>query len=106
MIRERNAETLGGSFTVASDGARWLYTGALTFADAAGVLAATQALLLPREGVVDCAGMAVADSAAVAVLLALKRRAAAEGATLALANIPAPLAALAEVYGVDGILAA
>ena len=55
-------------------------TGALTFADAASVLAATHAMSLPREGVVDCAGIVVADSAAVSVLLALKRRAAAEGA--------------------------
>jgi phospholipid transport system transporter-binding protein len=106
MMKERNAGTVDGGFTPVSSGARWVCTGALTFADAADVLAATQAMALPRDGVVDCAGIVVADSAAVAVLLALKRRAAAEGSALAFANLPAQLSALAAVYGVDTILAA
>jgi ABC-type transporter Mla MlaB component len=106
VIRERNAGTVGGSFTAVANGARWVYTGALTFADAGRVLGAARAMPLPRDGVVDCAGIVVADSAAVAVLLALKRRAAAEGGALAFVHIPAPLVALAAVYGVEPILAA
>ena len=46
------------------------------------------------------------DSSAVAVLLALKRRADEEGKPLRFAHVPAALAALAEVYGVEAILGA
>jgi len=45
------------------------------------------------------------DSAAVAVLLSLKRRAATEGKSVVFANLPPALAALAALYGVDALLA-
>jgi phospholipid transport system transporter-binding protein len=44
------------------------------------------------------------DSAAVAVLLSWQRRAAVEGRKLAFAEVPESLAALAELYGVEGLL--
>ena len=55
-------------------------------------------------GVIACAGIAAVDSAAVAVLLALKRRADEAGAALAFVDAPPALAKLADLYGVDGIL--
>ena len=106
MIARRDAGRAGGAFAAVAGGARWVYAGALTFTDAAGVLEAARALALPRDGVVDCAGIVTADSAAVAVLLSIKRRAAQEGKAVAFANVPPSLTALAAVYGVDTILAA
>ncbi|NDP43150.1 MAG: STAS domain-containing protein, partial [Aromatoleum sp.] len=49
--------------------------------------------------------IAVVDSAAVAVLLALKRRAKEAGRPLAFTNLPPPLRALAELYDVESFLA-
>jgi len=83
---------------------RWSYMGALTLAEAGPVLAATTGLDLPREGIVDCSGIGAFDSAAIAVLLALKRRAAAESRQLAFVGLPPRLEALARLYDVEEIL--
>jgi phospholipid transport system transporter-binding protein len=93
-------------FAVVAGGARWAYAGALTFAEAGQVVAATAALPLPGEGIVDCSGIGAFDSTAVAVLLALKRRAAAEGQKITFAGLPARLEALANLYDVEDILTA
>jgi phospholipid transport system transporter-binding protein len=94
----------GAVFRVSDDGARWIAEGALTFANAGPALALSQALPLPSAGVIACAGIAAVDSAAVAVLLALKRRAGEAGTALAFVDAPPALAKLADLYGVDGIL--
>jgi len=93
-----------GGFALA--GERWTFTGELTFEDAAVVFEASHALPLPAAGVVDLAGLAHADSTALAVMLALKRRAAVEGVALKFATIPPGLHALAQVYGVEELLIA
>ena len=85
----------GGMFSAVETG--WSFGGALTLDDAADVLEASKALPLPATGVVD--------SAALAVMLALKRRANAEDRTLSLTGLPASLRSLAVVYGVDHYLA-
>ena len=104
-MAERSAGAVGGGFAAVAGGARWVYAGSLNFADAGAVLAGAQAMPLPRDGIVDCAGIVAIDSAAVAVLLSLKRRAATEGKTVVFANLPPALAALAALYGVDALLA-
>ena len=86
-------------------GERWTFEGILTFADAADVFEASRSLPLPVAGIVDLAGLAHADSSALAVMLALKRRAALEGVALGFASIPQGLHALAHVYGVEELLA-
>jgi ABC-type transporter Mla MlaB component len=68
------------------------------------VLAAARALPLPSGREVDLAGLTHADSAALAVLLALKRRAAADGAEIAFTSVPDTLLSLARVYGVDALV--
>ena len=90
--------------TCDADGARWRAAGALTFANAGPVLAAARVLPLPATGVVECSGITAVDSAAVALLLAVKRRAAEQGSKLAFADVPAALAALASLYGVEEML--
>ena len=91
-----------GGFSASNDG--WRFAGALTFDDAAAVLEASQALPLPVSGVVDFSGLMHADSAALAVMIALRRRGTEEGRTLAIRNIPPSLRSLAAVYGIDDLL--
>jgi phospholipid transport system transporter-binding protein len=93
----------GGGFSAAGD--RWRFDGALTFDDATAVLEQAAALPLPASGVVDMAGLMHADSAALAVLLELKRRAAAEGKRLSFAAFPPMLESLARVYGIEDLFA-
>jgi phospholipid transport system transporter-binding protein len=95
---------VSGAFSSADD--RWTFAGELTFDDATSVLAAASALPLPASGIVDLSGLAHADSAALAVLLALRRRAAAEGRRVVFASVPAVLDSLARVYGIEDMLAA
>ncbi len=86
-------------------GDRWRFEGTLTFDDAMAVLTAARSLPLPPSGVVDLAGLAHADSSALAVLVALRRRAQDEGhRALSFPGIPPALDALARVYGVESIL--
>jgi len=96
----RDAEAIGG-FT-ASDG--WHFDGALTLDGAASIFAASKETPLPANGIIDFSGMRHADSAALAIIIALKRRAAAEGRTLFVTGLPAALRSLAVVYGVENLL--
>ncbi len=98
-----NDASLRGAF--AADGERWTFEGALVFDDAMKVLGASAALPLPSSGTIDLAGLRYADSSAIAVLLALRRRAGAEGRRIAFASVPPMLDSLARVYGVEDILA-
>ena len=107
MIMDRGAnEEAGAGFAPDTDNAGWTYAGSLTYANAGMVLAAAAGLSLPSGGEVDLTDVEAVDSAAVAVLLALKRRAAAEGRTLSFSHIPPVLAALADLYGVNEMLVA
>jgi phospholipid transport system transporter-binding protein len=88
-----------GGFAPAGD--RWTFSGVLTFEDAATALEDAARLPLPASGTIDMAGLAHADSAALAVMLALNRRGAAEGRRIVFAAMPAVLESLARVYGVE-----
>jgi phospholipid transport system transporter-binding protein len=93
-------------FSADAAGARWSYSGALTFANASGVFAAADAMPLPSAGEVDLSGLVAVDSSAVAVLIALSRRAQEEGTPLVFAKVPAALRALADLYSVEDLLTA
>ena len=69
------------------------------------MLSASRGAALPASGVISLGGVDRVDSAGVAVLLAWKRRAAAEGKSLSFAEVPPNLAALAALYGVVELLA-
>ncbi len=84
---------------------RWTFVGKLTFSDAAQVFEASRALALPASGIVDLTGLEQADSSALAVMLAISRRAAAEGVKLAFTSIPPGIHSLAHVYGVEEMFA-
>ncbi len=107
MKQARDAPTaIGAGFARDHDGAQWTYIGALTFENAGPVLGATSSMALPSEGQIDLENLDGIDSSAVAVLVALKRRAETEGKPLRFVRVPAALRALAEVYGVEPILGA
>jgi phospholipid transport system transporter-binding protein len=91
-----------GGFTASERG--WLFAGALTLDDAAGVLAASGTMPLPANGVIDMRGMMHADSSALAVIIALRRRAASEGRKVSIVGLPASLRSLAVVYGVEDLV--
>ena len=103
MIDPGAGTTTAGAFAAAGD--RWAFAGTLTFDDATAVLAASLRLPLPASGIVDMAGLTHGDSAALAVLLSLRRRAAAEGKPISFAAMPSVIDSLARVYGVEGLLA-
>jgi len=100
------SDELIGGFSAEAAGARWSYAGPLILANASRVFAAAAAMPLPTAGEVDLSGMVAVDSSAVAVLLALSRRAQEEGKPLAFIKVPAPLRALADLYSVEDLLAA
>lgn len=89
-----------GRFEAVDAGDAWRFRGDLTFDDAASVLDAVAALPWPASGRIDFSGLAAADSTALAVMVALRRRAHGEGRALAFDGVPARLAALAQVYGI------
>jgi len=88
---------------VEEDG-RWTFAGALVFADAAAVFEASRSLPLPASGIVDLRMLGQADSSALAVMMALSRRAAAQGAGLKFTGVPQGVVALARAYGVHELL--
>lgn len=101
MSGEGAAAPNEGAFT--ADGDRWRFDGVLTFDDATRALETANQLPLPASGVVDMSGLTHADSAALAVLLALKRRATAEKRQLAFPALPPMLDSLARVYGIEDL---
>ena len=109
VMAERSARVSarGAVFRASEDGGAGAPAATLTFANAGVALAAAQALPLPSTGVVDCAkGSRRSDSAAVALLLSLKRRGAERGRPLTFVEVPAALKALAALYDVEDILGA
>ena len=101
---ETVAEARAGAFTAAEDGSHWSFDGALTFDNAAAVLTAASALELPRSGRIDLSNLSTVDSAALAVIFSLQRRAKAHRRNLVFEGIPPMLASLARVYGVEALI--
>ena len=97
------SERIAGRIVAEND--RWRLMGELTFDDAVAVFDAAKAIALPAADVVDLSGLTHADSSALAVVLAIKRRAAGEGRALVVEGVPSSLRSLAVVYGVADLLA-
>jgi len=79
-------------------------SGELTFATAARALAEARAKLGTDVATLDLGGLARADSAGLAVIIALVRDARSRGRALAIARMPAGLAALAQLSDMDKVL--
>jgi len=77
---------------------------ALTRANAAALLQPGLAAIRGGDLAFDLESVRQVDSAAVALLLAWQREAAASGRRIALTHVPPALVSLAILYGVDGLL--
>jgi len=77
---------------------------ALTFETADAALEQGIAAIRAGETVFDLGGVRTADSSGVALLLAWQRRARDAGQKLSFINVPANIDALANLYGLDGVL--
>ena len=82
--------------------------GPLSFESLPGVLAKSEAYCmrpdLPERLTIDFAAVTEVDSSAVALLLEWRREAARLGKGLNFVNLPANLLALADLYGVSGLI--
>ncbi|SHH65705.1 lipid asymmetry maintenance protein MlaB [Massilia sp. CF038] len=76
----------------------------LTVQNATSALDQGLAAIKAGTTVFDLASVKLADSSAVAVLLAWKRAARKSGTALSYVNVPAGLQSLAALYGVDSFL--
>ena len=103
-MSEPNLDPNTGAFIASDDGTHWSFDGALTFDNAAAVLQAAESLDLPQSGRIDLANLRTVDSAALAVLFSLKRRAKAHRRKLVFEGVPPMLASLARVYGVEALI--
>ncbi len=83
---------------------RWALAGPLTMDTVAHLLDVSRSFAMPQAGAIDLGHVDRVDSAAVALLLAWKRRAADEGASLQFADVPQSLLSLAQLYGVEEML--
>lgn len=77
----------------------------LTFQTARAALEQGAAAIAGGATVFDLGGVKTADSSGVALMLAWQRRARQAGRDLAFVNVPANLHTLADVYGVESLLA-
>jgi len=77
---------------------------AMTFDSASLALTQGEAAISAGETVFDLAGVKSADSSGVALLLAWQRRARDAGQKLTFINVPKNIDALANLYGLDGVL--
>ena len=76
----------------------------ITNENAASLLERGLAAVRSGDIAFDLAGVTAVDSAAVALLLAWQRAAAEQGKKLTFGGVPAGIASLAQLYGVDGLL--
>jgi phospholipid transport system transporter-binding protein len=79
-------------------------SGSMTLETAAMLLTGGLSELGTGETMFDLAAVTDADSAGLAVLFGWQRAAQAQGKKLRVANLPASLVSLAEVYGVTDLL--
>ena len=82
----------------------WRVGGPLTVDTLAAIIDASAKLTLPDQGTVDFSGVGVVDSAAVAAVIAWKRRALNEQKPLRYVNLPRALSTLADLYGVEDLI--
>ena len=76
----------------------------ITNATAGELLLEGEAAIARGEAAFDLSAVTEVDTAAIALLLGWQRQAQARGSRLQLVGVPADVASLAKLYGVDGLL--
>ena len=79
-------------------------TTSLTNANAGDLLVEGAAAIARGDFAFDLAAVSEVDTAAIALLLEWQRQAAARGGRLVFSGVPADIASLAKLYGVDVLL--
>jgi phospholipid transport system transporter-binding protein len=77
----------------------------ITNENAAGLLERGNGAIRGGDMTIDLGAVTTVDSAAVALLLAWQRTAAAQGKRLSFVSVPSGIVGLAGLYGVDSLLA-
>lgn len=102
-----SSPTSAGPELRADGSGRFTVSGAVTFATAGDLLAASQALFTGEQVItVDLAAVTKVDSAGLALLLEWLRRARSEGRAVSFTGLPDKLVDIAKLSGVDAMLAA
>jgi ABC-type transporter Mla MlaB component len=91
---------------ITREGDRLLFEGAVTIATVSALLAQSRLLLAQGVAVLDFKGVTEVDSAAVALALECLREAGRRKLALSLANLPAAMQHLAQLYAVSELLQA
>ena len=91
---------------ITQEGDRLLLQGPVTIATVSALLAQCRLLLAPGVAVLDFKNVTEVDSAAVALALECMREARRRKLALSLANLPAAMHNLAELYAVSELLQA
>ena len=89
---------------ITREGDRLVLQGPATIVTVSALLTQARALLAPGVAVLDFKNVTEVDSAAVALALECLREARRRELTLSLANLPAAMRHLAELYAVSGLL--
>jgi ABC-type transporter Mla MlaB component len=91
---------------ITREGDRLLFAGPVTIATVSALLAQSRLLLSQGVAVLDFKGVTEVDSAAVALALECLREAGRRKLALSLANLPAAMQHLAQLYAVSELLQA
>jgi ABC-type transporter Mla MlaB component len=91
---------------ITQEGDRLLFEGPVTIATVTALLAQCRQLLTPGVAVLDFKDVTEVDSAAVALALECMREARRRKLALSLANLPAAMRNLAQLYAVSELLQA
>jgi phospholipid transport system transporter-binding protein len=96
------AEPVPATFVASPEA--WRFAGTLTLFNSQTVYEATLAAPLPESGRIEFGGVTHADSAAIALLIELRRRARTEGRELVFDGLSPALTTLAGVYGIEDVV--
>ncbi|HVO90469.1 MAG TPA: STAS domain-containing protein [Casimicrobiaceae bacterium] len=96
------SDAVPGRFVASPEG--WRFEGPLTLFNAQTLYESILAAPLPESGRIDFSGVTHADSAALAILIELQRRATSEGQKLQFQHVSPALVTLAGVYGVSEVI--
>ena len=83
---------------------RWNVSGEVVINTTSSLLAASKSLVLGAETIIDFAQVTDIDTSTISLILEWKRRAQRENQTIKLANLPANLKSLTQLYGVDELI--
>jgi phospholipid transport system transporter-binding protein len=83
---------------------RWNVSGEVVIATVSNLLTASKSLALGTETTIDFAQVTDIDTSTISLILEWKRRAMREKQTIKLANLPANLKSLTQLYGVAELI--